>query len=457
MINKVLIVEDSKTTRLILRRMLEKEAYAIYEAANGIEAINIFPKDKPDVVILDLNMPGMDGIQTINEIKKIDASIPVIVVTSQGDMSTAVETMKLGAYDFLVKPVEAGKLIVTVKRAIEKLYLQKEISSLHESVDKSLEWTLGSSNAMKKVIEQIKQVAQSDFSIIIQGETGTGKTFVANIIHNLSKRSNKPFIKIDLSAIPETLVESELFGYEKGAFTGAIVNKSGFLKIADGGTILIDELENLSPMVQSKLLSVVENMTIYPLGSKKPITVDVRIIAATNKDIKSNVIEKKFRDDLFYRLGEFIISLPPLRSRVEDIPFFAKKFIIDACSELNKGILDIDEDTIEILKRHTWPGNLRELKNVLRRAVLFSNEGRIKSEHLKFLIEDKEYISYNDLYPIMPLKDAISSLEKKLIMKALEIYNWNKTKVSAALQIDHKTLNTKIKEYQINNHGNNSQ
>ncbi|GER93206.1 sigma-54-dependent Fis family transcriptional regulator [hot springs metagenome] len=457
MINKVLIVEDSKTTRLILRRMLEKEAYAIYEAANGIEAINIFSKDKPDVVILDLNMPGMDGIQTINEIKKIDASIPVIVVTSQGDMSTAVETMKLGAYDFLVKPVEAGKLIVTVKRAIEKLYLQKEISSLHESVDKSLEWTLGSSNAMKKVIEQIKQVAQSDFSIIIQGETGTGKTFVANIIHNLSKRSNKPFIKIDLSAIPETLVESELFGYEKGAFTGAIVNKSGFLKIADGGTILIDELENLSPMVQSKLLSVVENMTIYPLGSKKPITVDVRIIAATNKDIKSNVIEKKFRDDLFYRLGEFIISLPPLRSRVEDIPFFAKKFIIDACSELNKGILDIDEDTIEILKRHTWPGNLRELKNVLRRAVLFSNEGRIKSEHLKFLIEDKEYISYNDLYPIMPLKDAISSLEKKLIMKALEIYNWNKTKVSAALQIDHKTLNTKIKEYQINNHGNNSQ
>jgi DNA-binding NtrC family response regulator len=454
MTGKALVVEDSKTTRLILKRMLEKDGYAIYEAENGIEAISIFSKDKPDVVILDLNMPGMDGTQTMSELKRIHASIPVIVVTSQGDVSTAVETMKLGAYDFLVKPVEAGKLIVTVKRAIERLYLEREISNLHNSIEKSLEWTLGNGSAIKKVIEQIKQVAHSNFSIILQGETGTGKTFVANIIHNLSKRSNKPFIKVDLGAIPETLVESELFGYEKGAFTGAFVNKSGFFKIADGGTLLIDDLENLSPMVQSKLLSVVENMTVYPLGSKKPVSVDVRIVAATNSDIKDSVIEKKFRDDLFYRLGEFIITLPPLRERVGDIPFFARKFIMDACSELNKNIQDIGEDTLEILKKHTWPGNLRELKNVIRRAVLFSNEGKIKSEHIKFLIEDKgtinnNYGNYDDLYPIMPLRDAVSSLEKRLITKALEVYGWNKTKVSAAIQIDHKTLNAKIKEYSI--------
>ncbi len=235
----------------------------------------------------------MEGTQGNERLKKIDSSIPIIIVTSQGDMSTAVETMKLGAYDFLVKPVEARKLIVTVKRAIEKLCLERKVNSLHESVEKSLEWTLGSGSAIKRVIEQIKQVAQSDFSIIIQGETGTGKTFVANVIHNLSKRSNNPFIKVDLSAIPETLVESELFGYEKGAFTGAVVSKSGFFKIADGGTLLIDELENLSPMVQSKLLSVIETMEIYPLGSKRSIKVDVRIIAATNSDIKKQRYRKK--------------------------------------------------------------------------------------------------------------------------------------------------------------------
>lgn len=449
MIGKVLIVEDSRTTRLVLKRMLEKEGYLIYEAANGIEAISIFSKDMPDVVMLDLNMPGMDGTEVMSELKKIDASIPIVIVTSQGDMSTAVETMKLGAYDFLVKPVEAGKLIVTVKRAIEKLCLERQINSLHESVERSLEWTLGSGNAIKKVIEQIKQVAQSDFSIIIQGETGTGKTFVANVIHNLSKRSNKPFIKVDLSAIPETLVESELFGYEKGAFTGASVNKNGFFKIADGGTLLIDELENLSPMVQSKLLSVIETMEIYPLGSKKSIKVDVRIIAATNSDIKNCVIEKKFRDDLFYRLGEFIITLPPLRERLEDIQVFARKFIIDACSELNKNVQDIDEETIDILKRHAWPGNLRELKNVLRRAVLFSDSGMIKANHIKFLIEERNDEDDKDLLSVMPLKDAVSNLEKRLITKTLELYGWNKTKASTALQIDHKTLNAKIKEYNI--------
>jgi DNA-binding NtrC family response regulator len=205
-------------------------------------------------------------------------------------------------------------------------------------------------------------------------------------------------------------------------------------------------------MVQSKLLSVIETMEIYPLGSKRSIKVDVRIIAATNSDIKNNVIEKRFRDDLFYRLGEFIITLPSIRERVEDIPFFARKFVIDACSELNKNVQDIDEEILDILKKHTWPGNLRELKNVLRRAVLFSDGGKIKAEHIKFLIEDKSDEDDNDLLAITPLRDAVSSLERRLITKALELYGWNKTKVSAALQVDYKTLNSKIKEYQIEQH-----
>lgn len=381
-INKILIVDDEKASSSVLAEILEKNGFSTIEASNSREALEIFVEKRPDAVLLDLKMPDMDGIEVMQELKKIDPDIPIIFVTGHGDIPTAVEAIKLGAYDFIVKPPKFDRLFFTLKRAIEKLELQRSVKRLNTVVRTHLESLLGNSPIIKGVIEQIHKVAWSDFSIIIQGETGTGKSVIARTIHDLSKRVKGPFITVDLGAIPETLVESELFGYEKGAFTGAERKKKGFFGISNGGTIFIDELENMSPYVQSKLLRVVEEKKVYPLGSTQPVDIDIRIIAATNKDISQSVKERRLREDLFFRLGEFIITLPPLRERIEDISFFAQKFFIEACIELNKQAWEITDDAIDLLNKYLWPGNLRELKNVIRRAVLHADDAVIRAEHI---------------------------------------------------------------------------
>lgn len=311
----------------------------------------------------------------------------------------------------------------------------------------SLEWLLGKSASMKKVISQISQVASSGFSVVIQGETGTGKTVVARSIHNLSRRAGRPFVAVDMGAIPETLVESELFGHEKGAFTGAEKKKMGFFEAANGGTILIDEVQNMSPYVQSKLLSVIEERKVYPLGSTRPADVDVRIIAATNSDIRENVAEKKFREDLFYRLGEFVLTLPPLRERAEDIPFLARRFLLEAAAELGKDIGEITGEAYGLLLRNPWPGNVRELKNVIRRAVLFSEDGAIGPGHIKFLLENGNGEGLSTLKEISAM--ASRDAERKAIKQVLGLTGGNKTKAAAILRIDYKTLLTKIKAFKI--------
>ncbi len=449
--NKVLIVDDEPVIRHFLIEVLEKNSFCPIEATDGRNAIEVFEKERPVGVLLDLIMPEMDGIKTMEELKRIDPDIPIIIITAYGDIPTAVDAMKLGAYDFIVKPIKIERLIITLKRAIEKLELERMVKRLNTEVETSLEWLMGKSAVIKKVIKQIHQIAWSNFSLIIQGETGTGKTLIASVIHNLSKRSEKPFVKVDISAIPETLVESELFGYEKGAFTGAEKKKKGFFELAHGGTIFIDELQNMSPYVQSKLLNVVEERRVYPLGGTHPIDVDVRIIAATNSDIKKNIMEKKFREDLFFRLGEFIITLPPLRERVEDIPFLAQRFLMEAGEELNKQMREVSDEALNLLMRYPWPGNVRELKNVLRRASLLSDNGVIRPEHIEFLFGDRcEEVAR---FPLLPLKElsaiAAKNAEKCAIKKALDMTRGNKSKAASILQIDYKTLLTKIKEFGI--------
>jgi DNA-binding NtrC family response regulator len=414
--NKVLIVDDDNIIRLSLNEILLNNGFLPLDVSSGRKALEAFKKEMPDAVLLDLRMPDMDGIEVLQKLKGINPDVPVIIITGYGDIDTAIETIKLGAYDFIVKPPKIDRLILTLKRAIEKSRLEMTVRRLDIAVEASLEWLLGKSYPIKKVIEQIHQVAQSDFSVIIQGETGTGKTTIARAIHNLSKRATGPFITVDIGTLPETLVESELFGYEKGAFTGAEKNKKGFFEIANHGTILIDDVQNMSPHVQGKLLRAVEEKRIYPLGSTQPMEIDVRIIAATNSDIKQAVKEKRFREDLFFRLGEFVITLPPLRERGDDIPFLAQRFFIEACKDLNKQMHGIDDDAISRLKQHPWPGNVRELKNVIRRAVLLSSDSVIRSEHLNFLIEDKQN-DKGDL-PLLPLKElsaiAVRDVEKRL-------------------------------------------
>ncbi|HUI70564.1 MAG TPA: sigma-54 dependent transcriptional regulator [Spirochaetia bacterium] len=307
----------------------------------------------------------------------------------------------------------------------------------------------GKSAAMKKVIDQIRQVAWSNFSVIIQGETGTGKSVVAEAIHNLSRRADQPFQVVDVGVIPETLIESELFGHEKGAFTGADKKRQGFFEHANSGTIFIDELENIPVSVQGKLLRAVEEKRIYALGSTKPTATDVRLIAATNMDLKRLVREKKFREDLFFRLSEFTITLPPLRERVEDIPFLAIKFLVWASAELNKQMYELDDNVLDILRQYPWPGNVRELKNVIRRAALLSDNGRVKTEHLDFLIEER--VDAAEELPLLPLKElaamAARDVEKRAIMRALAMTNGNKSKAASILKVDYKTLLTKIREY----------
>jgi len=451
-VQKVLIVDDEHVVRLVLTEILESNGFSVIGASNGREALEVFRRDRPASVLLDLKMPDMDGRETLQELKKIDPDVPVIVVTAYGDIPTAVEAIKYGAYDFIVKPPKIETLVLTLKRAMERVELEREVRRLNTAVESSLEWLLGRSPEMKRVIQQIHQVAWSDFTIIIEGETGTGKSFIAQQIHSLSRRADKPFTSVDMGVIPEALVESELFGYEKGAFTGADKKKKGYFEMTDGGTLLIDELQNMSPLVQSKLLGVVEQKRIFPVGGTRPVDVDVRIIAATNTDIKESVKEKRFREDLFFRLSEFVITLPPLRERVEDIPFLANRFLMDAGAELNKQMKAIDDDSILLLMRYPWPGNVRELKNVIRRAVLLSDNGVVRPEHIDLLIDNKAEDGGGGL-PMLPLKElsamAAKDVEKKAIRQAMKMTKGNKTKAASMLQIDYKTLLTKIKEYSI--------
>lgn len=442
---KVLIVDDDSELRSIIADILEMEGFSPHQAKDGVEALEIFPSLEPDAVLLDLKMPRKSGTETMRDLRSIDACVPIIVLTAYGDIPTAVDAVKLGAYDFISKPPDFEKLVLTIVKAIEKSDLEKEVARVTTVLESSLENLLGRSTAMKEVIRQINQVAQTDFSIIIQGETGTGKSFVANTIHSLSHRSGGPFVRVDISVIPETLVESELFGSVKGAFTGAEKNKPGYFSIANGGTIFIDDIQNMSPYIQAKLLGVIEERKISPVGSTETVDTDFRVITATNRDLEECVADNSFRKDLFYRLGEFVISLPPLRTRREDVRFFMDKFLLDSCAELGRNAVGFSDEAVELLMYHSWPGNLRELKNVVRRATLKAREDVIDRDCIDFIAGGADEAGTAATSP--SLKRATKELEKKMIREALEKAEGNKSKAASTLEISYPSLLSKIKEY----------
>ncbi len=445
---KILVVDDEDDLRMIVREVLSDEGFSVTEARDGLGALKAFRAATPDAVLIDLKMPHMDGMETMKEFRKLDPNVPVIILTGHGDIPTAVEAIKCGAYDFVAKPPEFDRLIITLKRAIERRRLEMEVERANTALTSSLERHFGKSSAIRQVIGRIRQVAGTDFSVIIQGETGTGKSVVAGAIHGLSRRTSKPFVSVDIGLIPDHLVESELFGYRKGAFTGADRDKVGYFETAHRGTIFIDELENMSSHVQAKMLSFIEKKKIYPLGGTAPVDIDVRVIAATNKDIKACVKGKEFREDLFYRLGEFIITLPPLRERIEDIPFFAETFLFEASKELNKQVRGITDDAMALLTAHSWPGNLRELKNVMRRAALLTEEDMICRDCVSSLVAEQQA----DKCPpsvFSPLKEAVKELEKKIIREALEKTKGNITRAAKLLDVSYKNLYDKIKEYDV--------
>lgn len=446
--HSILIVDDEAKIRKGLRDILTEEGYRIFEAGGGEEALDRFQRDRPSAVLLDLSMPGMDGTETLLRLRELDPAVPVIIITGNADIPSAVKAIKQGAYDFLTKPVNFGHLMLTLKHAVERSDLERTVRDLDTTFTQTLEATLGPSAAMKKLIKQLRRVATSNFAVLVQGETGTGKTYLANLLHSMSGRAGRPFVKVSIGSLQESVVESELFGYEKGAFTGADKSRKGYFELADGGTLLIDDLDNIPPLVQGKLLSIVEDKQVFRVGNPVPVVLDIRLIGATNADLLKEVAERKFREDLFFRLSEVTLQMPPLRERQDDIEFFAKKFLLEACAELNSPACAMEDETLELLRRLPWPGNLRQLKNVMKQAALHAQGEMIRPADVEARISGNavplDFVLPPGA-PVLTIKDA----ERMAIQQALAATKGQKLKAAALLEIDYKTLVRKMKEYGI--------
>jgi DNA-binding NtrC family response regulator len=452
---QILIVDDEEKIRKVLTRLLEDEDYRVKSVENGQKAIAILHSYKPDVVLMDQNMPGLNGIDTLETIKKKNPYLTVIIITAHGEVSLAVDAIKKGAYDYLEKPFDNDKLLLLIKRAIDHQRLTLEISDLKRKLaeQKSFDSIIGTNDKMKKLIEQAKSVADTDTTVLIQGESGVGKEIIANAIHQTSRRKDGPFVAVNCGAIPLSLIESELFGHEKGSFTDAKETKPGKFEQANGGTLFLDELGELPLDAQVKLLRVLEDKKITRVGGIKPFPVNVRILSATNKNLEERVQKGSFRLDLYYRLNIFPIQIPPLRERKEDIPLFIEYFINMFNSELGLNIKNISKEAVDQLINYNWPGNIRDLQNAIQSAMILCKEGIITREHLPLRIKGypgldgtkAEFDSGLD----ENLKSINSKLEKGLIIEALNKCNYNRAETANLLKISRKTLFNKMKQHNL--------
>ena len=454
----VLVVDDDDDARAALATILAAEGFHAVTAADGETALDRVVSEQPAVVLLDRIMPGLDGIETLRRLKAIAPEVPAIIVTGYGDTSSAVQAMKLGAYDYLTKPLQIDQILIAVRRAAERRELGAEVEGLRSQLDedRSLRALMGPSREVENILRQIRQVADSDFTILIQGETGTGKELVARAIHQLSFRRTRPFVALDCGGIPETLIESELFGYEKGAFTGASQRKDGYFQFAEGGSLFFDEITNLPLTIQAKLLRVLQERQVRPLGGRHTVPVNVRVLAAYNVPLVDEILAGRFRQDLYYRLNEFVVNVPPLRARSHDIPYLAKRFLTEASMELRRPVVDIHDEALDVLVQYSWPGNVRELRNVIRRAVLLAS-GLIRSEHLRGLVSDRVQTSPEPPALVPPMgrslkaiaETAVAEAESLAIRQALHITRGKRSEAASLLRIDAKTLYVKMKRYRI--------
>ncbi|MEK7197116.1 MAG: sigma-54 dependent transcriptional regulator [Nitrospirota bacterium] len=451
---KILVIDDEKLLRWSLQQNLSKEGYTVITAEKGMEGLNLFKEETPDVTLLDIHLPDVSGITVLQGIKEINKDALAIMITAFGDIQTAVKTIKLGAYDFVEKPFNVDKLKILVAKALETVSLRKEVSQFRSqlSLKYGFDSIIGQSEEMQKIFEIIKKIAKSDATtIMLQGESGTGKDLVAKVIHYQSRRSDKPFMEINCTALPETLIESELFGHEKGAFTDAKAMKKGLFELADGGSIYLDEIGDMKPSTQAKLLKIIESKMFKRIGGVKDITVDVRIIAATNKNLAEEVKSGNFREDLYYRLKVIPVLIPPLRDRPSDISDLAKYFINEFNREFKKNLKGISKETEKYFKEYQWPGNVRELKNIIERAmILESEEDFILPEHLPIEFTSKEVAFANvrsiDI-KIPPGGLDIEEVEKELIRQALDITRGNQTKSSRLLNITRDALRYRMQKF----------
>ncbi len=466
---KILVVDDEESIRWVLGKCLEKEGYAVEYGENGSQGIEKATSGTFSAVILDITMPDLTGFDVLNDIRSDGIDVPVIIITAQNTVKNAIEAMKQGAYDYIAKPFDLDEVKITVARAIESYENSKKLDMLldEDSEEDTLQDIVGQSPAMLNIYKMIGRVAERDITVLVNGESGTGKELVARAIHSNSIRRNKKLVAVNIAAIPKDLLESELFGYQKGAFTGASISRQGRFEEADGGTLHLDEIGDMPNELQTKLLRILEEKKLYRLGSEKPSHIDVRIIASTNKNLEKEVEDGNFREDLYYRLNAITIKIPPLRNRIEDVIPLAEHFLYKYGQELGVGTRTLSDEAKETILSYNWPGNVRELENIIKRILVLSSdtvitkdtlldaaphlEGKLRSDQ-----ESLDNLIKNELNILLDTKDGestekvyetiIKKVEKPLIELVLDITNGNKKKAASILGINRNTLSKKMEE-----------
>jgi DNA-binding NtrC family response regulator len=442
---RVLLIDDEARVRTSLKMVLEP-SYEILQAADAQEGIEVFRKEGPDLVLLDVILPGTDGLAVLQTLRSENKMTPVIMLTGTKSVKTAVDAMKLGAADYLSKPFEVEELRIVVDRALNSLALEREVKQLRAQVVQRYAFhnLIGKSPGMQEIYAKIEQVADSRTTVLITGESGTGKELVAKAIHYNSSRRDRPFVALNCAALPETLIESELFGHEKGSFTDATARRVGQFELANNGTLFLDEIGDLSPITQAKLLRVLQEREFARIGGVQPIKVDVRIVAATNKNLDELVRKGQFREDLYYRINVIALYLPPLRERGEDVPLLAKHFLAKRLEEENRAPIEFGKEALELLSRYPWPGNVRELENIIEQAFIWSqNSSQITPEHLPMILKsDTRSSSLRDdtLAGRMSLEKAVMEFEREIILDALKRTNYVQTHAANLLGISRRML-----------------
>jgi len=458
---RILIADGDRSLAAYLESFLARLGYEVFCATTGENAVHIVRSKRPGIVLLDLHIPGQDGLETLRKIRQVSSDTYVVIMSRDGLAKAVVTTMKMGAADFLRKPFDQDELLATIGKEIDRRELAREVNELRDAVRRRSEFQrlFQNSEKMKRVQAIVEQVADTDITVLIFGESGTGKELVARAIYAMSSRRDKPFLKVNCAALPEALLESELFGYEKGAFTGATSRKPGKFEVANGGTILLDEIAEMAPSLQAKLLQVLQDNQFSRLGGGEDIHVDVRVIATTNRDISRSVAEGTFREDLFYRLNVVNITVPPLRERVEEIPLLIEYFLGHYSKEFKKRIPPLSPELLELFQSYDWPGNVRELENVVKKIVILGDDKTVLRE-----LEKKRLVQARHVSPAERLgafeahvaekgyslkafsKEAIRRAEREIIGRVLQQTCWNRKEAAERLQISYKALLYKIKE-----------
>jgi two-component system nitrogen regulation response regulator NtrX len=450
----ILIVDDEESIRTSLAGVLEDEGYRTVFAVDGLEALAAIETELPDLVLLDIWMPRLDGMETLQRLKEKNPGLTVVMISGHGTIETAVRSTKLGAFDFIEKPLSLEKVLVTVRNALGMTRLAEENSSLRSMVLGDLEM-IGETPAMLQLKEHIALVAETAASVLITGENGTGKELVARAIHSFSPRRAKPFVEINCAAIPEELIESELFGHEKGAFTGALAQKKGKFDLAEGGTIFLDEIGDMSLKTQAKVLRILQERKFERVGGTRTIDVDVRIIAATNKVLEDEIRTGAFREDLYYRLNVVPFVVPPLRERSDDVPLLAGHFLNLYCRREGRESKIMGPETMELLKAYDWPGNIRELKNLIERLVIMAPGNTITPNHLPDYLATVQAgrlqagSRLDSMLEFPSLRVAREEFEKEFIIQKLEEFQWNISRTAEAIELERSNLHRKIKSYGI--------